>query len=631
MENDEQRTLTNSSQSSNVLWLAALIVAFSALMLYMVTSLGKDIDSHSIESTIYHFEDQSRTLQFNDISMLEGSNWTDITELNFGLTKAHQWMKLDLPSSSHGSYLEIDYAMLDYIIIWINAIDESKLTVIEKYELGDTLPFSQRPVIHDRFLVPIPRTDENLQIILRVRSNGPVKSPLKIWTPEEYMAYTASHRLFMGLFFGYMFAMGLINLFVYVTTRNKVYLAYAGYVFAFALLIASVHGLSFRFLWPDSPWLQERSTVIFAYMMMSFVLVFSSKILNLKEIGGAYARIFQFLTIFYIGATIASLLVTYSIMIKLLLLLFLFAIPIILYVSVSLAIRGSVIARYFSAAWGVLLFSGILATADNFHWVVLPIDSSYLLMIGATTETLLLALALAMNYSAQRVDAKRAHMEAAENEKRTMEVQDQTYRLEQEAKEELEREVQARTQEFEKALAQLSTINTELTGLSETDALTGLTNRNFFEQTLQSEAARSRRERQVISLAVLDIDHFKKVNDTYGHQVGDDCLVAFAKVLQEQVKRPGDLVARIGGEEFVVLLPNTSLDGAKDFLERCRVAVEKLTVNSQGHSINFTVSIGLCAKIFGSQDETSQLLAHADKLLYQAKESGRNCIKAGNF
>ena len=121
------------------------------------------------------------------------------------------------------------------------------------------------------------------------------------------------------------------------------------------------------------------------------------------------------------------------------------------------------------------------------------------------------------------------------------------------------------------------------------------------------------------------------MNDTYGHQVGDDCLVAFAKVLQEQVKRPGDLVARIGGEEFVVLLPNTSLDGAKDFLERCRVAVEKLTVNSQGHSINFTVSIGLCAKIFGSQDETSQLLAHADKLLYQAKESGRNCIKAGNF
>jgi hypothetical protein len=193
--------------------------------------------------------------------------------------------------------------------------------------------------------VPIPELAEDLQIILRVRSNGPVKSPLKIWTAQEYIAYTASHRLFMGLFFGYMFAMGLINLFVFVTTRNQIYIAYAGYVFAFALLIASVHGLSFRFLWPNSPWLQERSTIIFAYMMMSFVLVFSSKILNLKENGGTYQRIFQFLTAFYIGATIASFVLPYSFMIKLLLLLFLFAIPIILFVSMSLAFRGSVIAR----------------------------------------------------------------------------------------------------------------------------------------------------------------------------------------------------------------------------------------------------------------------------------------------
>lgn len=627
----KENVFVKTSQSSNIFWLATLIVAFTGLMLFMVSSLGKDIGNHSIDSSIYHFEDESRTLQLKDITKLDTQEWVDITELNFGLTAAYQWIKIDLPRSSHGSYLEIDYAMLDSIVIWISAIDQSNRTLVEKHELGDTIPFSQRPVIHDRFLVPIPKVDENLQMILKVHSNGPIKLPLKIWTAKDYVAYTASHRLFMGLFFGYMFAMGLINLFVFVTTRNQVYIAYAGYVFAFALLIASLHGLGFRFLWPNSPWLQERSTVIFAYMMMSFVLVFSSKILNLKEGGGAYARIFQFLTAFYIGATIASFVVPYNIMLKLLLLLFLFAIPIILFVSMSLALRGSVIARYFSAAWAVLLFSGILASADNFHWVALPIDSSYLLMIGATTETLLLALALAMNYSAQRVDAKRAHIEAAENERRTMEVQDEAFRLEQKAKEELEREVQARTQEFENALKELSSINTELKGLSETDALTGLTNRHFFEQTFKSEAARSRRERQVISLAVLDIDHFKKVNDTYGHQAGDDCLVAFAQVLQEQLKRPGDLVARIGGEEFIVLLPNTSLDGAKTMLERCRLAIEKLIVSSHGNEISFTVSIGLCSKVVGSEDDTNNILAHADKLLYKAKESGRNCIKAGTF
>ena len=174
-------------------------------------------------------------------------------------------------------------------------------------------------------------------------------------------------------------------------------------------------------------------------------------------------------------------------------------------------------------------------------------------------------------------------------------------------------------------------MNNQLQGMSETDTLTGLTNRRFFEKHVLVEAARSRRERQPLTIALLDIDHFKSVNDKYGHQCGDDCLIAFADTLKKVVKRPSDLLSRYGGEEFVVLLPNTTNDGAHKVLENVRLEIENLIVKTNGNSIQFTVSIGVTSRVIGPDNEYEKMIAFADKLLYQAKEAGRNCIKLGNF
>jgi diguanylate cyclase (GGDEF)-like protein len=318
-------------------------------------------------------------------------------------------------------------------------------------------------------------------------------------------------------------------------------------------------------------------------------------------------------------------------MVRLLLILFLFSIPVVLFVIISLAAAGSSIAKYFTAAWGVLLLSGLAASADNFHWIALPIDSSYLLMIGATTETLLLALAMATNYSERRRLAKISSIQASENEKQALKTQDEVLALQEQAQIDLEKEVQARTSEFEEALAKLSTTNKDLQDMNEIDALTGVMNRQQFDKVYTEECARSRRERNPLALAMLDIDHFKKVNDTYGHQCGDDCLVAFCKALQEVIKRPGDVLARLGGEEFVILLPNTTLEGASTLLESCRLAISELEVKSEAHTITFTVSVGLSAKVIGEDSDCESLLKYADKLLYAAKDGGRNCIKAGHF
>lgn len=620
--------------SYNYYWLAVLVAAFAALTLYMVVSLGQDIDKHALKQ-VYHFEDSLNKQTIDTIDHIERDQWLKNSHQNFGLTQSAQWLKVDFAKLQNSHLLEIDYAMLDSIEIWFRSKKEhengganEEYYIIQHYDLGDSLNFIQRPIIHDKFLIPIPNNASDVQLLLRVQSNGPVKVPLNLWSKQDYISYTASHRLFMGLFFGYMLTMGLINLFLFITTRSVLFITYAGYVFSFAMLIAAIHGLGYRFIWSESPWLQERITAVFAFMMMSFVLVFSSQILQLKTSSPRYHLIFRGFSLIYIACILGSLVVSYAIMIKLLLVLLLFSIPIILIVSVTLALKGSAIAQFFSAAWGVLLLSGLTAAADNFHWINLSIDSSYLLMVGATTETLLLALAVATSYTVQRLEAKRTYEEAAQNELLAMQAQDEVIALQKEAQKDLEREVKARTHDFEKALAGLSQAHDELQGISQTDKLTGLSNRRFFEEHITIEAARSRREKQPLAIALLDIDHFKKVNDNYGHQCGDDCLIAFANTLKAVIKRPGDLLSRYGGEEFVVLLPNTNVTGAKSVLEQFRAEIEDLLVETHGHRIQFTVSAGVTSRIVTDEKNTENMLVLADKLLYLAKDSGRNCVVA---
>jgi diguanylate cyclase (GGDEF)-like protein len=626
--------------SYNSYWLAVLVAGFTALMLYMVTSLGRDIEKHALEQPIYHFADLLNEQTINTIDQIESAVWVKNNNQNFGLTDASQWLKVDLPNTQNSQVLEVDYAMIDSIQLWFRRKNDnsdyhpnsdSDYRIVEYFNLGDGLKFSERPIIHDKFLIPLPDAPEGIQLLLRLQSDGPVKAPLKLWYKQDYIVYTASHRLFMGLFFGYMLAMGIIALFLFVTTRNVSFIYYAAYVFSFGLLIGAIHGLGYRFIWPQSPWFEERAAAIFAFTMMSFVLLFSSQILELKTQSPKYYLVFKVFFIIYALGTVCSLFVAYAIMIKLLLLLLLFSIPVILLVSLTLAVKGSDIAKFFSAAWVVLLFSGLTASADNFHWINLPIDSSYLLMVGAITETLLLALAVATSYSVQRREVKKAHREAAENELHAMRAQDDVLALQKQAQISLEEQVMSRTQEFEGALAGLSKVHDELQGMSETDTLTGLTNRRFFEKHIVAEAARSRREKQPLAVALLDIDNFKNVNDSYGHQCGDDCLIAFANALKKIIKRPGDSLSRYGGEEFVILLPDTTIDGANKVLEKFRLAVHSLVVETQGQRIKFTVSAGVTSSVIVADNEWDKMLAFADKLLYQAKEAGRNCIKSGSL
>lgn len=176
------------------------------------------------------------------------------------------------------------------------------------------------------------------------------------------------------------------------------------------------------------------------------------------------------------------------------------------------------------------------------------------------------------------------------------------------------------------AEAALQEANENLARLSRTDGLTNLANRRHFDETLQSEWARHRREQQPLSLLMVDVDFFKRYNDTYGHQAGDQCLASVAAAIRSQVRRPADLAARYGGEEFAAILPNTVVAGGRHVAEHICAAVGKLAMphSASAAADHVTVSIGVAGVVPGASDSAEDLLKRADQALYQAKEKGRN-------
>ena len=170
----------------------------------------------------------------------------------------------------------------------------------------------------------------------------------------------------------------------------------------------------------------------------------------------------------------------------------------------------------------------------------------------------------------------------------------------------------------------LQSANKELAILSRTDRLTGLFNRGYWQEQLEHSWSLHKRYNRLYSLVIFDIDHFKKVNDTYGHQAGDVIIKLVAEIAQE-CARDSDCVGRYGGEEFTIILPHTDSEGARVFSERLRKKVEQQVVRYEEHEIRFTVSLGV-AQISPRYDSETAWLEAADQALYQSKHGGRNLV-----
>ena len=172
--------------------------------------------------------------------------------------------------------------------------------------------------------------------------------------------------------------------------------------------------------------------------------------------------------------------------------------------------------------------------------------------------------------------------------------------------------------------------NKTLENLSYRDQLTEIFNRRYFDETLYQEWHRASRTQQTVSLIMIDIDRFKRYNDTFGHQAGDACLAKIAEALHTTLKRPGEFVARYGGEEFAVVLPNINRHHVSQIAEMLRQSILKLSIPSLSKDPAdgiVTISLGTATHDSEHIDTPEELIMNADQALYKAKHAGRNCVR----
>lgn len=182
-------------------------------------------------------------------------------------------------------------------------------------------------------------------------------------------------------------------------------------------------------------------------------------------------------------------------------------------------------------------------------------------------------------------------------------------------------------EEFEQQLSNVDGLNQRLTKLSITDGLTGLYNHRYFHECFERECKKTERYKTGFALCLFDLDHFKDVNDRYGHLAGDEVLRGVAEVMRGR-SREVDMAFRYGGEEFSLLLPETTLDGGIALAERIRKDLAQTRFKFEQETVTVTLSGGVVSAKPGSVNEHNRLLDEADTLLYQAKKAGRNRVMA---
>ncbi len=527
-----------------------------------------------------------------------------------------------------------------YIANWLLEIGNPTIDSIELYTLpksglmegeyshrldgGNQYPFSQRQRQDPHFLFPISLEPQQVTwLYLRVKNSNAMKLPLTLWQEEAYTSQRQTELLIQGAYFGMMVIMTIYNLFVYFSLRDKSYLYYVLFVVTFSAWMFIEKGLAFQYIWPNGVWQNSQLYPVLASISIGMTALFTNEYLSLRSNHPTYYRILYCLSLIWIVITLCAFVLPVSFVMTLIPLVALPGGALLLLAGLLMWKAGLVAARYYTIAWTAVIIGAMTYTLLILGIAPSNIFTENALQVGSILEVFLLSLGLANRINTARKEKEAALLESVEL-KTT--IQKTKLNFQQKINKELEGRVQERTQALEATLGKLAEVNKKLHVLSTTDGLTGVMNRRFFDENYPIEWLRARREKLPLSIIVVDIDYFKKVNDNYGHSAGDECLKIVASTLKNLVKRPADAVSRFGGEEFVMTLPNTDLLGASYLAEHIREHIEALRIDIPDHNLQLTISLGVATTIPSAEVEPEALFCLADDALYTAKDNGRNQV-----
>ena len=545
---------------------------------------------------------------------------------NFGFTQDAYWFRFQINNVT-------DRALPRLIELPIPFLDDVRLyhlvdgLIMDSYSLGDELPFPQRTVRHRNFIMPVTLTPGNNLIYMRLASAGSIEGPLRIWDPVQFHASANDENLLQGGVIGIMVIMIIYNLFVFFSTRDINYIYYIGFVASYMMFHLSLTGYAFAYLWPQSVRWNSFAISTFIACTALFTCLFANHFLKLRHFSKPAFHTVRAMAVFSAALLVMTFVLPYSTTIRI-------GAAIVVPIAATVLVlgywrwwRGAVFARYYCLAWTAVLFGvGILSISKQ-GWIPINIWTENASQIGIVLQVVLLSFTLADRINNDRSLRLNAQAVALAHERKARASQQALIEATESSNRELEQRVQLRTADLNATLEQLKEANDHLQLLSTTDGLTKISNRAYFDKAVSTELRRAARQQSPMTIILFDIDHFKIVNDTYGHLAGDACLRGLANLLRPRIHRAGDIFARYGGEEFVLAIGGFDLSGSIALAKEFRAAIEAMQIDFDGVVIRFTASFGVVCAIPNPSLRPQDFLASADKALYQAKHDGRNCVR----
>ncbi|MFC3200464.1 diguanylate cyclase [Alteromonas oceani] len=595
---------------------------------------GGETHGH-LNQGMYYFEAFSK-VSFNQIQQLPDSQWQfhPNSSLFLGTSQSYTWIKIPLqsvPGAPTEWIMTLDWPLVKSID-WYH-YRQSTQTLISSGQFND---WQMPPDGPDEFPFAIPLaldSDSTTLLYLRILPSEKALLPITLWPAESFSDHQLQRNWYLGLFYGVLFAMFGYNLSLFIFLRHKAFAAYCFYVATMAGYTLIMNGAGIAWLWSDYPALLEYAYRILVPLGFFAALMFIRQFLQLKHRGLFLNRSSQIAGYLWLTMIILAPVISTSILIPLIdafgLINCLFAIS----VSGYLWFKGDRSAKYLTLSWSVLVVSTVILLLGLNDVIPYVIELHYLQNIGVTIEVLLLSMALAERFNRERKMRSEAQdialqmsTEAAKAKESEMAAQQRLLGIERRVKEELSLKVNEQTRELKVAMQKLQIMNKELERLSLTDPLTGLANRRYFDKRFNEEIQRAKRNQSLIGLLMLDIDHFKQINDSLGHQAGDHVIQSLSALIQRVSGRASDLPARVGGEEFCLLVCNETAGHIASLAESIRTSAEAGVVKYRDEQIRYTISIGAYCVIPTPDTDPAMILKEADDALYQAKHNGRNQV-----
>lgn len=489
--------------------------------------------------------------------------------LNFGIGAPPVWLHLalrNLDAQAQRRYLLAGATWTDRLDVYLVQAGQ----VQHHWRTGDESERANGLIAALGYGFELTLAPGQSELWLRVASDDPMVIPVELLTPEELLSRQRFMAYFHGFIYGFLAALCAYNFLLYTGLGERSYLYYSLYLVSLIAMNAGYTGHGLAWLWPGQPGLERYAILVLMLMFCICGLLFASRFLGLREYAPRTLRMVQGSGAVGVAAMLLCLLLDSQVGAAYVAFAFsaYFALVMVVMGVQSIHRRRAAGAYFLSAALcGALGMASTLLAV--WGWIPYTALTYHGVELGVTLEATLLALALSYRIRSQQKLAVQAEQ------------------------------------------------------LARLDPLTGLNNRRaFLEQAGANWGAIERRDRP-LSLILLDIDRFKQINDEHGHETGDRALVEIARMLTQQ-SRTGDVLARWGGEEFILALPETDLAHASVLAERIRQGIAGIDLAGATGPIMLTASLGVAQR--HTAWSMKELIRAADMQLYEAKGQGRNRV-----